>query len=587
MELDLDQARRRAKELLRAARSGDPDALARMRDDRAPRLADAQRAVAADLGFASWPTLVGHVEAARGDRGQRRARLVSAALNGRDDLAERLLAQDPELGAELDVALVVGAEDVVSAALERDPGVVSRDLPGPGRKPLSCACHSVFLRPSSPRAPGVRRVIELLLDAGADVDEVHHNEYGAMSVLYGAAGVAHDLETTRLLLDRGADPDDGESVYHAVEADDTACLELLLARGATVRDTNALGNAIENPRKVRVLLEQGDLRPTDPELRDALLHAGDPEVVRLLIEHGAALDARDRAGRTPYMRAARFKDPTTMELLAAAGASTELDPAAEFVGAIVRGEHEHATRVRAEHPELTLTDDDKEDLPRWASAGEDAIVARLLDAGVPLDARGIDDGTALHYAGLWGRASTVELLLARGAEVDLMGGPREHPGTALAWTAWASRALPGAAQRIDGYLGAAAALLAAGARVTEGMAAVAADELAVLLEEAGDRDGVVRDTGLTYVPGRPIRVSVRRRGIRYDIDDMGGAVAVAGRPPGWLEAAERVVAQIGWNVNREGVVFVQAVEGRDIDALVRRTGEASAAVLEALLAIDA
>jgi ankyrin repeat protein len=464
MELDLDQARRRAKELLRAARSGDPDALARMRDDRAPRLADAQRAVAADLGFASWPTLVGHVEAARGDRGQRRARLVSAALNGRDDLAERVLAQDPELRAELEVALVVGAEDVVSAALERDPGVVSRDLPGPGRKPLSCACHSVFLRPSSPRAPGVRRVIELLLDAGADVDEVHHNEYGAMSVLYGAAGVAHDLETTRLLLDRGADPDDGESVYHAVEADDTACLELLLARGATVRDTNALGNAIENPRKVRVLLEQGDLRPTDPELRDALLHAGDPEVVRLLIQHGAALEARDRAGRTPYMRAARFKDPTTMELLAAAGASTELDPAAEYVGAIVRGEHEHATRVRAEHPELALTDDDKEDLPRWASAGEDAIVARLLDAGVPLDARGIDDGTALHYAGLWGRASTVELLLARGAEVDLMGGPREHPGTALAW---ASRALPGAAQRIDGYLGAAAALLAAGARVTE------------------------------------------------------------------------------------------------------------------------
>jgi mRNA-degrading endonuclease toxin of MazEF toxin-antitoxin module len=48
-----------------------------------------------------------------------------------------------------------------------------------------------------------------------------------------------------------------------------------------------------------------------------------------------------------------------------------------------------------------------------------------------------------------------------------------------------------------------------------------------------------------------------------------------------------VVAQIGWNVNRGGVVFVQAVEGRDIDALARRTGEASAAVLEALLAIDA
>jgi hypothetical protein len=96
----------------------------------------------------------------------------------------------------------------------------------------------------------------------------------------------------------------------------------------------------------------------------------------------------------------------------------------------------------------------------------------------------------------------------------------------------------------------------------------------------------VRETGLSYAPGRPIRVSVRRRGVRYDIDDMGGAVAMAGRPPGWHEAAERVVKELGWNVKRNGVVFVQAVEGRDIDALVRRTGEASAAVLEALFALE-
>ncbi|MEA2395900.1 MAG: hypothetical protein QOJ82_3791, partial [Solirubrobacteraceae bacterium] len=324
MELDLDQARRRAKELVRAARAGDPAALTRMRGDRAPRLADAQRAVAADLGFASWPALVQHVEAG-GDREERRARLVSAALSGRDDVAERLLAHDPGLAeAGLDAALVLGEARVVAAALDRDPGLVARDLPGPGRKPLSCACHSVFLRPSSPRAPGVRQVVALLLDRGADVNEVHHNEYGAMSVLYGAAGVAHDPETTRVLLDRGANCNDGESVYHAVEADDTACLELLLAHGATVRGTNALGNAIRDPAKVRVLLEQGDLRPSDPELRNALLHAGDPDVVRLLIEHGAALDARAADGRTPYMRAARFKDPATMTLLAAAGASTEL-----------------------------------------------------------------------------------------------------------------------------------------------------------------------------------------------------------------------------------------------------------------------
>jgi hypothetical protein len=126
-------------------------------------------------------------------------------------------------------------------------------------------------------------------------------------------------------------------------------------------------------------------------------------------------------------------------------------------------------------------------------------------------------------------------------------------------------------------------------RLADAQRAVAADlgfaSWRALLE-AAERGRVVRETGLAYVPGRPVRISVRRRGGRYDIDDMGAAVAIAGRPPGWLDAAERVVAELGWNVNREGVVFVQAVEGRDIDGLVRRTGEASAAVLDALLELE-
>src|SRR4051794_18062937 len=157
MELDLDQARRRAKELLRAARARDPEALARFRDDRAPRLADAQRAVATDLGFPSWSALVHHVEATRGDRGQRRARRVDAALDNRADVAERLLAHDPSLAtAGLDVALVIGDAAAVSRALRDDPGLVSRG------KPLSSACCSAFLRTS--HAPGVLRVVRLLLD---------------------------------------------------------------------------------------------------------------------------------------------------------------------------------------------------------------------------------------------------------------------------------------------------------------------------------------------------------------------------------------------------------------------------------------
>ena len=88
---------------------------------------------------------------------------------------------------------------------------------------------------------------------------------------------------------------------------------------------------------------------------------------------------------------------------------------------------------------------------------------------------------------------------------------------------------------------------------------------------------------LTYVDGEPVRVSVRRRAHRVDIDDGGEGVERAGRPPGWHPVAEAVVERHNLNVNRRGVVFVPAVIGRDIDQLARRVAEASYAVHAALL----
>ena len=55
--IDVEQARRQAKELLAAARSGDPDASRRLRRP-SPRLADAQHVVASGHGYPSWADLV-------------------------------------------------------------------------------------------------------------------------------------------------------------------------------------------------------------------------------------------------------------------------------------------------------------------------------------------------------------------------------------------------------------------------------------------------------------------------------------------------------------------------------------------------
>ncbi len=103
----------------------------------------------------------------------------------------------------------------------------------------------------------------------------------------------------------------------------------------------------------------------------------------------------------------------------------------------------------------------------------------------------------------------------------------------------------------------------------------------------GEVGEAVVEAGVSYRPGEPVVVSVRKRGRRYDIDDRGHAVRPAARPTGWLDAARSVVAADGLNVNRAGVVFVPTVEGRDPASLAWRVAETSLLVHRALLDLDA
>jgi hypothetical protein len=98
----------------------------------------------------------------------------------------------------------------------------------------------------------------------------------------------------------------------------------------------------------------------------------------------------------------------------------------------------------------------------------------------------------------------------------------------------------------------------------------------------------VVEPGPEYASGERVRVRIRKRGRRLVIDDVGAAwtkAGASGRKA--LAAAERVVAEHDLNVNRSGVVFVPAVEGRDIDALAARVAACSRAVYAALVELDA
>ena len=100
-------------------------------------------------------------------------------------------------------------------------------------------------------------------------------------------------------------------------------------------------------------------------------------------------------------------------------------------------------------------------------------------------------------------------------------------------------------------------------------------ELEVLRTSSDEYGDGVLDTGLSYVPGHPVRIHVRKRGTRYDLTDDAEAVNLAGRPAGWLATVSDAVAEMGMNVNRRGVVFVTGFERRDLADLAMRLAECS------------
>ncbi len=420
---NIDVYRKQARALLKAVRSGDRTANDRLRtvggDVSEPALHMAQLAIARDQGFASWPRFHAFLTESNLDFHGLVDRFIDAATSdGRH--ARDILADHPEIAeAGVYVALVLGDWRTVAAAIDTDPDRVTRKSGPQGCEPIVYVCFSRFSHPRSERHADLALTLRLLLNRGADPDTAAESEDGPLSCLYAVSGLLGNADMTEILLEAGADPDDGESLYHSTEHADLACLKLLLDHGAQVAGSNALKHMLdrEDGEGVSLLLAAGSdpnevSAEGDTALHWAVRRTRSPGIVAQLLDHGADIDAARHDGRTAYAMAVISGQTATAALLAKRGADTRLSPLDAFIAGN-DGEVPFASLNSASNARL---------LVEMAEAGNITAVTRLIDAGVPIDVKGGMGETPLHWACWKGNADLIKALIDRGAPLE----EREH-----------------------------------------------------------------------------------------------------------------------------------------------------------------
>ncbi|MGV6871981.1 hypothetical protein ACUSIJ_04725 [Pseudochelatococcus sp. B33] len=475
---DIDHLKRQAKDLLADFRRGAPEAIARFRDALPAaagrdavaisrlelRLHDAQSCIAREYGFESWADLRAYVDASRAHHADSATlaaafcRLVYAGdiaggtNRARPKAAARLLADHRDLpGRDPWIACAGGDVETVRRQIEADLSWVNRAGGQLDLTPLVATTHSSLLRVDGYRER-LHTVADLLLKAGADPNRIvvrrwttptdaSPREWRA-SALHGAAGVNFDPDLTRRLLAAGADPNDGESLYHSL--DKPVCTPILLGAGAVVAGTNALYRCLDfdDLDTFRLLLAHAagaEELKSGRLLLWAIRRRRSPAHIEALLEAGVNLMITTLDGISAYAQALRYGLPEVAGVLERAGVATKLDEEDLFVAACARGDAEAARRIKARRPDLpaVLGEDRLRMLPELAAAGCSGAVKLMADLGWPISVRGGDwSASALNHAVFRGDAALARHLLACGASWTEEHGYGDNVCGTLSWASW-------------------------------------------------------------------------------------------------------------------------------------------------------
>jgi ankyrin repeat protein len=478
----LEQYKKQAKELLKAYRSADVETIRRVKRNH-PRfeklaepgfdiskfaLADAQLVIAREHGFESWPKFAKRIEVINSEAAARSnpvAAFIEAAIwHGTLEAAEAILAAHPEIAqSSIHVAAILGDDAAVRRFIAADPrNATKKEAPYDGDA-LVYLCLSKYLRLDKTRSEAFVRAATALLDAGADPNTgfTAKDEYGDFeTALYGAAAVAQNAELTRLLLERGGDPNDSETFYHTPESYDNSALKVLVESGKMNADNLAgmlLRKAdIHDYDGMKYLLEHG----ADPNrmtmwgytaLHQTLRRDNHLRNIELMLDHGAdpsikttaeirAIFTPDFGGkgqRSGFVIAAHRGRADVLDALERRGLALEFSGVDRLIAACARGNAAAANAIAAGEPQLVreLVAEGGRLLAEFSGTGNTDGVQLLLDRGVNVAALYEGDpyfdiakeSTALHVAAWKAWPKTVKLLIERGANVNAQDAKGRTP----------------------------------------------------------------------------------------------------------------------------------------------------------------
>lgn len=353
--------------------------------------------------------------------------LIRSACSFDPRSALALLESRPQISRhDIVTGCVAGDAVHVADVLTSSPEAAGKAAGPFGWAPILYATFSRLPRADPGRREGVRDVVGLLLEAGADPNASFDHEGWLQVPLYGAAGILNDAPLTAMLIAAGADPNDsgtrevGEALYHACEFPDPTCTAMLIEAG-TDRDVvdYCLGRALNFPYadEVEVFCTHG-ARARAGDLLQAVWRRRPVGTVRALLDAGAPVDGREehhQDGPSALQVATRWGEAEIADLLVRHGADqTAVTMADEALGAFLAG-------VTDTRPSASAIDLD-EMLMMAVQGGHTATAQRLLDGGAHLDGPPGGEEIPLGHAAWRGYPALVSLLVTRGARLTFADG---------------------------------------------------------------------------------------------------------------------------------------------------------------------